>query len=278
MGQDFYYNTIYVIESLGNSESNTAISLYETIRKFRYKHNGIKTYLESPSSSSDFFNILTNIKNNVSLQNVRPIIHIEAHGLSDGSGIKCLNGDLIKWNQLYPYFSEINIKIKNTLIITKGICFGAYFYLNLDPNKPAPFFTIISSVDKINKGEILSSYENFYNDLLFRENMNTAIRELNSQFLKPTNNELLLELYINDLITNYNNGLLESAKNEYKSMFIEKLISLWNKFLMIDLYPDTKNRYRNIKDILLEQIKLAELNNNIKISLKSEILSQLMDI
>ena len=157
MIDNFYYNTIYVIESLDNSESHTGTKLYEVIKKFEFKYPRTKTFLISPQKKAELFETLVLITNSVKNDNCLPIIHLEFHG--NQQGIACANKEFITWEELYPYFIEINIKLKNTLIITTGICLGAYFYFNADINKAAPFFTMIGSAEKITDQIILSSYE-----------------------------------------------------------------------------------------------------------------------
>lgn len=299
MTHNFYYNTIYVIESLDDSEYHTGKKLYETIKNFEYKHLGVKTFLKLPKSKSELFEVLSLILDSVRNNNCLPIIHLEIHGNNDG--VQCANSDFIFWEELYPYFIEINIKLKNTLIITTGICFGAHFYFNVDINKPAPFFTLISSITKIHNGIILESYEGFFNELINSENINSAINHLNLDFLRPSDNEKILELLILVLLSDYKKLLIELpgkvnfsiiqankiineddkkqlfviAYENQKRIFISTLKTIWFKYLMLDLYPDTKYRYVNIQEILLEKISEIDIRKDLKDDLTNEVLIQL---
>lgn len=299
MTNTFYYNTIYVIESLDDSEYNTGIKLYETVKKFEYKYDGVKTFLELPSTKSELFEVLSNIVTSVRNNNCLPIIHLEIHG--NKCGIQCSNKDFIIWEELYPYLIEINVMLKNTLIITSGICFGTHLYFNININKPAPFFSLISSIGKIENQVILNSYEEFYNEFLKSENINKAVSSLNLDFLKPTHNEIILEPLIVSLLTEYkklvtdlpakiNFSIVASKKkisetdridfynNAIKiqdELFIETLKTIWFTYLMLDLYPETKDRYKNIKDIILDNIDKIEVSEKLKINLKKEVLIKL---
>jgi hypothetical protein len=298
MIDNFYYNTIYIIESLDNSESHTGTMLYELIKNFEFKYTGVKTFLKTPKTKIEFFEVLSSINDSVQKHNCLPLIHLETHGNQDG--IQCTNKDFITWGELYPFFIDINIKLKNTLIITTGICFGTNFYFNVDIDKPAPFFTLISSVSEITNNVILDSYERFYNELLNSENFNNAINCLNSDFLKPTDNSIILKRFILELLTHYKkliaelsgkvNFLIISKKinnenekidlfiikyEQQKQMLIGTLKTIWSKYLMLDLYPETKGRYKDIKDLLLENINKLDVDEKLKKDLATEVIMEL---
>mgnify|MGYP006888935070 CR=1 FL=1 len=283
----FYYNTIYVIESLDSSEFHTGIKLYETVKTFEFKYPGVKTFLMLPATKIELFEVLSLINNSVQNHNFLPIIHLEMHG--DSNGIECANKEFITWEELYPYLIEINIKLKNTLLITTGICFGANFYFKVDFNKPSPFFSLISSVAEISNKVILESYEGFYNELLRSENINNALNHLNLDFLRPTHNELILKPLIIGLINDYKksidnlpnliksfpiqlndkayNEIYNKSLDDYNHNFIDKLKSLWIKFLMLDLYPENQEGDKSINEFLIENINNTEIEEEFKINL-----------
>lgn len=299
MIEKLHYNTIIVIESLDNSLDKTGTKLYELIKIIELKYPGVKTLFYSPNTKIDFIKILSCVNDFVQNQNCLPIIHLEIHG--NKNGVQCANSDFITWEELYPYFIDINVKLKNTLIITSSICFGAYFYFNIDINKPAPFFTLISSNTKINNEIILESYEGFYNELLYSENINNALNHLNLNFLRPTDNGIISEIFIQDLLNEYkklisslpgliNFSIIDSKKiisetdknhfytnviNVHNELFINKLKEIWFTYLMLDLYPETKNRYKSIKDICLENINKIDINKELKADLIKEVSIQL---
>jgi len=299
MTNTFYYNTIYVIESLNNSEVHTGSQLYELIKKFELKYAGVKTSLKLPNTKTELFDVLNSIINSVKNDNCLPIIHLEIHG--NEHGVQCANKDFVIWNELYPYLIAINVKLKNTLIISTGICFGTYLYFNVDMNKPAPFFSLISSVSKITNEIILDSYEGFYNELLNSENINSALNYLNLDFLRPTDNSIILESFIFSLLTDYREliarlpGLInfsiidskktisETDRNDFydnaikiqNEIFVDKLKEIWFTYLMLDLYPETKDRYKNIKNIILDNIDKIDIIENLKTNLKKEVLIKL---
>lgn len=299
MSEEYPYNTIYVIESLAASEIHTGTKLHELIKNFEFKYSGVKTFLKSPDTKTELFEVLFLINNSVQNNNCLPLIHLEIHG--NQLGVECANKDFITWEELFPYFTEINIKLRNTLIITTGICHGAFFYFDIDINKPAPFFTLISSIEKVSNEIILSSYEKFYMELFNSENLNNAVDYLDLDFIRPTDNELLLEPIILSLINHYNksisnipgfinfhiinenkiitlkdkNELLDLAYNKQKQIFIDKLKSIWLKFLMIDLYPETKVRYKHTINFILKSIKETPLKEALKKNLIKEVLNEL---
>ena len=299
MIEKLHYNTIIVIESLDNSLDKTGAKLYELIQKFEIKYTGIKTYYKSPNTKDAFIKILAFINDSVQNQNCLPIIHLEIHG--NTNGVQCANKEFITWEELYPYFIAINIKLKNTLIITSSICSSAYFYFKVDFKKPAPFFTLISSISEIHNEIILESYEGFYNELLYSENINNALNHLNLNFLRPTDNGIISEVFIQDLLNEYkklisrlpgliNFSIIDSKKiisetdknhfytnaiNVHNELFINTLKEIWFTYLMLDLYPETKNRYKSIKDICLENINKIDINKELKADLIKEVSIQL---
>ncbi|HEY5022703.1 MAG TPA: hypothetical protein VII30_09485 [Gemmatimonadaceae bacterium] len=53
-----------------------------------------------------------------------PILHIEAHG--DAVGLELASGEHIKWSELAPVLTEINVGCQMNLLVVAAACEGWY--------------------------------------------------------------------------------------------------------------------------------------------------------
>ncbi len=282
---EFEINCIYTIVSLQDDERNTAEELFfDVIKNFENKYKGFNSFYFEVNSKKDLIDLLENISCNSENKNLLPVIHIEAHGLESFMGIQIAKTkESFYWEEFYPFFSRINFKLKNTLIITTGICFGSNLYINIDYSKPAPFFALIASIDKINSSDIYKNYTDFYNKLMFSMNLTDSLKLLDLNLVKVFGIENLIKVYLDSSVgklcdENYqtnlsksvvnfnfiqkNNNLSEQNRNiynqdvlvNYRIFLINEINDVWKNFLMIEQYPSLINRFINIKQDINDKI------------------------
>ena len=269
------YNSIFVIESL-HHERKTGTELYnDIISKYELKTNGFITRLISVKNRNELISELTKIQNLVIYKKIKPIIHIECHGDENGKGIFLdPSNELVEYREIINVLRVINIKLRNSLIVSLGVCSGMTLLYSIDFNKPCPFFALITSNGIVSNKKVIEAYSIFYKSLLFENDLIYAIRQIKKVdkfklygperifeifergFVQLMSDELRKELIkenklkdiesfdMNKLQTfispQHNNGhisILNSVKNE--------ILDLRRMFLMIDKFPDIKDRFKN---------------------------------
>jgi hypothetical protein len=260
------HKSIIVIESLFN-ERRTGKELYEdVISKFKLYHKDFVTSYNSVGNKKEFIQILRGIALLVNKKKYLPIIHIEAHGLANNkSGIELRpSGDYLEWNEVEELFREINIKLKNSLVITLGVCYGSKFTLTLNPSKPAPFFEVITPINEVYGNEIIQGYSDFYQTLLFSNDIIKSVISIkkNNKF-KFYGSAYLYEFYLDEVKYLFNEknfnrykdraemiGLKNEARHvsfeTYKDHLREITKTDISRFFMMDIYPENEQRFIEI--------------------------------
>lgn len=262
-------NCIYVIESL-TGEEKTGKILYDKIVS-EFSDRGFKAFYFDIKNMQQLFETFIQIVNETNNNEVIPLIHMEFHGCDQGIGIEP-SEEFVPWKHLENYFRQINIKMKNSLIITLGVCYGAHLQLICDPSKPAPFFELLTPINSIFNTEILSGYSNFYKGLLSGEDYISLVKQLklNDKFKFYGSAHLyksMIPLY-ETLFTrdSYGSGKTESEKylkdnniygpikeinfEEFKKLLSDDLRAIKDNYLMIDLYPENLSRFQDVSNEL----------------------------
>lgn len=175
----FNFNKIYVIESLdSNKERQTGKELYDDLLKWKeYEHNGkLQAELIQVQSKKELFKNLNRIADDCEKLNIKPILHIEIHGNTEG--LSLISGEFVSWPELYDNLSRINSIIGNHLFLTLAVCYGAYLMSQIKLAKPAPFFGFIGSFDKLQVDDLMIRYNEFYKEFFTSFNFHQAIQNL----------------------------------------------------------------------------------------------------
>jgi hypothetical protein len=157
------FNKIYVIQSLSkqNRDILTGESIYNIVKYFPPEVGSEFIKVENPI---EFFNCLSRIENECKNSIIKPLIHLEMHGLNDRSGIS-LNDGHVKWEELYSSLSSINRTSAFSLYLTMSVCHGSYIMILLHPWYPAPFKNILGSFEELPQGNFEIVYDAFFQEL-----------------------------------------------------------------------------------------------------------------
>lgn len=264
-------NCIYVIESL-TGEKKTGKILYDKIIS-EFSDRQFKTFYFDIKNKKQLIETFIQIVNTTNNNEVIPLIHMEFHGSKSDQGIGIEpSKEFVPWNQIENYFRQINIKTKNSLIITLGVCYGAQLQLICDPSKPAPFFELLAPMNSIFNSEILSGYSNFYKGLLTGEDYICLVKrlKLNDKFKFYGSAHLYKSMiYMYEILftpENFESQRTETEKclkenniygpikktnfEEYKKLLPDELRAVKDKYLMIDLYPENLLRFQDVSNEL----------------------------
>ncbi len=270
------FDKIYVIQSLDSTiDQLTGELLYnEVLQYFKIKYPGKDAILINIETPDELKYSLQKIKTECELQNIKPIIHFEIHGLENKTGLKLNKGE-INWSDLYVHLIEINDASQWNLFLTMAVCFGNYAMFLIKPTNPAPFTGILGSFESIYEDDLYIKYNAFYSELLNSLDFEKALEQLHkSNPDLPTNyryinaeqtfknvyqkyfdtqfSDLIIEqrykaalkvkrFKINDREQKYKFGL------EFKVKLLRSKEELFErdktKFFMIDKYPEHSQIY-----------------------------------
>lgn len=171
------YNCVVVIQSLSVDEPQTGLDLYNDIISRRCEKNGVISYFIDITCRNEFFSELEEIRQQVIAGKILPIIHFEIHGNADGfmlSGMEQVN-----WQEISKHCRDINIVLKNGLVVSLATCKGACIYKLTDIEQPAPFWGFIGPKNDMPNYEIMRDFSSFYDILLESHNLGAALQALN---------------------------------------------------------------------------------------------------
>ena len=264
------FNSIWVIESLPESELKEVNELIEYLKQITDEKN-IGFFVVKVTSKEELIYELKRILNFID-RGLSPIIHMAMHGSVDGL---TLLKERISWAEIEPYFSEINLKVKNNLLITLAVCYGSHtidFYkLN---TKRAPFFGFIAPKGEINAKVIDDTlkkfYQNFFDIMHASKAFKKSVEGINSQdtlniiimdstsFIVP-----VLKIFVekirkgqkrHDLIKAYeklcNNKMPYELKNKIQypedilALLKPEILEILYRYVMVDISPVNYERLR----------------------------------
>lgn len=272
----FYFNSIYIIESLRNEEDKTGEELYnDLIKRQTYIIKDLKTYLHRINTKKDFFDTLEIIFQACKNELHFPVLHIEMHG--NKQGLETSSGEFIKWEEIYPFFESINILCQNNFFVTLAVCSGAHIMQIIQIDKPSPFWGILGSFDEIKADDIRVRFYDFYQEFFSSFHIDNAIERLhkanpgNNALYKFINSEHIFIIAYYGYLQNQikPKGLNERAKRvinenalnqnwfnraerrrkqkDFKKIILEtkekNYREHYSKFMMFDRYPNNRKRF-----------------------------------
>lgn len=176
---------IVIIESLNESEDKkTGTEIYNDALKLNMlKYDNLFSELFTPNSKAEFFQTLESIKSLIEQGKFIPILHFETHGSENG--ISLSNGEMVTWKELFIYTTEINILLKNRLILILGLCFGNAIISAINPVGRSPFGFVIGVYNKIKQVELINALSEFYNNYLIAAKVDESIELMNKHIENP---------------------------------------------------------------------------------------------
>lgn len=174
-------NALVVIESLAEDERKTGRYLTEDlgalclVKKF-------SVYRFELGSSAEFRVATQNLVKRAREDGLRPILHLDVHGLSDKSGLLFHpSRSTMKWDEFGDLMREVNRATKNNLLVVMGVCHGYSAILGTNIKKLTPFCILIGPGAEVTNQEVLRGFGPFYRALLDHGSITDAIA-----FLPPS--------------------------------------------------------------------------------------------
>ncbi|MBK9105571.1 MAG: hypothetical protein IPL92_13640 [Saprospiraceae bacterium] len=208
---------------------------------------------------------------------IRPILHLDLHGDENGFELNP-SKEFVSWKDFCDALIPINVACKNSLIIFMNVCKGFYNALysmeSVLAEKPSPFFMCIGPHHQVMNIETRDAYQQFYKHLFETKNFSESYLLLNSKtkthdIFLADNMTLRIAAHIKSTI--FSPGYKIKAASELEALFnkgnktfrasnfnqslklylhakrqesIRILIKMAESFLMIDRFPELKEKFQ----------------------------------
>jgi len=274
----FSSSIICIIESVGTEDVASGHLLYKQLHADTDFDMPCVFY--QVRTKPDFLNVLSRIEQQVERTNKFPIIHLCMHG--DQTGIELMNGDCVDWIEMRDALTSINIKCRNNLFLTLAVCGGIYLMTLITTVVDghigrSPFWGFIGHENNVSQGWSFIAFYEFYKTLSKESDFHLAFKRLNNCHTENQLNHFgfvdseyvfkkiythykrvncdseALKVRAKAIIRNSGNGRklpgmtrnrsLKQIQFEIIEYSKQHIIEMWERFFMVDLYPDNKKRF-----------------------------------
>lgn len=265
------FSKVIIIQSL--NDVLTGNRLQDDLSILTVFTQGIVTSeLINISNKQQFLNLLCKIKQDVQENKYLPIIHIEAHGIEDNTGLILAENADISWQEMKRPLSEINMATRLNLVVCISACYGGSFASALNTEDRAPCWAMIGPKEKMYPDDLLRDYTKFYEKIFKTGNGGSSVRRLNDgligsdakyffmtaeQFFEIVWMGYLRDQCSNDELNKRANKIVKElrrkksanipSRNEIKNDLIRRNPECFDiskkHFFMMDLFVENKNRF-----------------------------------
>jgi hypothetical protein len=177
-----HFNRIIVVESTNDTVKSGKNLVEDVLEPFETKNPEVdfKQKYHSIVSRAEFETLLTQIAEDTERVGLRPILHLEMHGIEDASGMVFKNGDDMTWLEMTPALAAINAGSRNNLFVVLAVCFGAAMKEILEKHhERAPVFGLVGHTDEIFFKNFPRGFRAFYHEILSGGDGDRALDDLN---------------------------------------------------------------------------------------------------
>lgn len=168
------FNCIFIIQSLRGDDRKTGRELAADLDLAISNEVGVN--FREVVSKTEFIKLLQQLELAALEQNIKPLLHIEAHGSRDG--IEFTDGSRVRWEDIKPYFSSLNLATGNNLIIASALCYGMSQLKTINLGEAAPCWALIAPPNTVFPDSIYSGFYNFYTTFYRSKSQKEALIEL----------------------------------------------------------------------------------------------------
>lgn len=109
--------------------------------------------------------------------NLRPILHIDAHGTRDEGLLLAPSGERVPWDEILDLLRMVNTATRNNLVAIFALCFGLHAYKEVRLKLAVPAYLFVAPENEIAVGFLEEQTLQFYRRVCQGGNVTTALRE-----------------------------------------------------------------------------------------------------
>lgn len=174
-GFDYCFNKIFILKSLGESDT-FADDLYNETIEPECKKCGLAT--EPPVEIFDTRDWDKAIDKICKDGHRFPLLHFEMHG-DEEKGLKLRLGDDIPWPKVVEDLTKINIRSENNLIVSMAVCYSTMNAFSISMvKKPAPYLFSVTTKKKVQSTITYQMFSIFYKKLIETKELYAALKKV----------------------------------------------------------------------------------------------------
>lgn len=190
---DFVVTSLGIVESLDPGERKTGKYLYDDLEPLLIHKESISIAHVSLVNASQFHAVMADLTRKARDQGLRPILHLEIHGLDSRDGLILLpSREKVTWDEFATLARELNTATKNNLLVVMAVCHGFYAALSVKLTQVTPFCHLIAPQERVSNQDIVSAFSPFYRELFSTNDVEAASKLLPRAYRRYTCEELLV--------------------------------------------------------------------------------------
>ncbi len=172
------FSRIVIIQSLPAGDSPRGRHLRDAIEATAKALRNIPVEFINAQSANDFWTALDRVRETIESVTDYPVLHLECHGISDGTGLSLADGTPIPWFELKTPLVKINQATRCNLFVTLAACHGAMLQEILDTQDRSPCLGLLGPSGEVSPLDLKGSYSAFFLELLRSTNADAALSSL----------------------------------------------------------------------------------------------------
>lgn len=172
------FSRIVIIQSLPAGESSTGRQLRDAIEPTAQFNHDISVEFIDVRTVNDFWTALERVQETTEKTMGYPILHLECHGLSDGTGLSLGDATPLPWAEVKTALVRLNHATRCNLFVTLAACHGARLVETLDVLGRAPCWGLMGPSGTVSPPDLVGSYSAFFLELLRSEDTVAALHAL----------------------------------------------------------------------------------------------------
>ena len=177
----FFFNKLYVIESLRPEDRKTGKELYEDLLRYQeLRFPELKVEYRSVAGKNEWDALMNEIAIDCEQNGSQPILHLEIHGSETKEGLVLENGEYLAYESIRPQIVRINVASRCNLFITLAVCKGLLMIKLNRLTEPMPFCGLLGAYDTILEDDLVIRFNEFYEELFDSFELAKAYKRLSS--------------------------------------------------------------------------------------------------
>ena len=172
-------NSIVIFDALPDNESGAVRRLHEDLEQIAVNHP-LQLHIERfPAKTPHDIELSTRrLLDKVRIEKWSPLIHFEAHGFADESGLSIGQDIQYSWKSLKQAITPLNIATGLNLPLVLASCYGGSFAREMDITDIAPIWWLIGPKRKVSATKLETDFSTFYQRVLLGLDTKRAVQEL----------------------------------------------------------------------------------------------------
>lgn len=192
---DFWANAICIVESLAPDERKTGRHLNEDLEALLLQQKIAHSFNEV-GTAGQFRELMRQLAMKARDEGIRPILHLEVHGLENRKGLQFLpSRERMLWSEFAELAREVNVATGNNLLVVMAVCHGFHAVLEVRLNDVTPCCVLLGTQDVVTNQQVLAAFGTFYRRLFETNDVEAAYGALPPGFRHFTCEEVLVKSF-----------------------------------------------------------------------------------